>query len=190
MPPLCRACTRLCTYLALAARDLARPRPAVRRRRPLGWSAVTPFEIARYTGKWYEIARLDHSFERGLSDSQRDLYPAARRQRRSDQPRPRRRSVAAGRRPRAIHPGPTDRALAQGIFLRPVLTGGYHVVALDQADYRWAMVVGPDRDYLWILARDKALPARSARAAAEPGQSAGYRHRPPALGQPDARTNG
>ncbi|MGB8882700.1 MAG: lipocalin family protein, partial [Azonexus sp.] len=30
---------------------------------------------------------------------------------------------------------------------------------LDQQDYRWAMVAGPDRDYLWILARDKQLPA-------------------------------
>ena len=32
-------------------------------------STVTPvndFEIDRYLGKWYEIARLDHSFERGL----------------------------------------------------------------------------------------------------------------------------
>ena len=36
--------------------------------------------------------------------------------------------------------------------------GGYHVVALDPA-YRWAMVVGADRSYVWILARDKQLPA-------------------------------
>jgi len=33
--------------------------------------SVTPvdqFELDRYLGKWYEIARLDHSFERGLSN--------------------------------------------------------------------------------------------------------------------------
>ena len=35
---------------------------------PDGMTAVTPFEIKRYAGKWYEVARLDHSFERGLSD--------------------------------------------------------------------------------------------------------------------------
>ena len=32
---------------------------------------ITPvdnFDANRYLGKWYEIARLDHSFERGLSD--------------------------------------------------------------------------------------------------------------------------
>ena len=28
---------------------------------------VTSFQIERYLGKWYEIARLDHRFERGLT---------------------------------------------------------------------------------------------------------------------------
>ena len=35
--------------------------------------------------------------------------------------------------------------------------GGYHVFALDP-EYRWAMVAGPSRDYLWILARQPTLP--------------------------------
>jgi apolipoprotein D and lipocalin family protein len=34
--------------------------------------------------------------------------------------------------------------------------GGYHVAALD-AHYRWALVVGPDWAYAWVLARDKSL---------------------------------
>jgi len=29
--------------------------------------AVEGFELDRYLGKWYEIARLDHRFERGMS---------------------------------------------------------------------------------------------------------------------------
>ena len=29
---------------------------------------ITGFELNRYLGQWYEIARLDHSFERGLSN--------------------------------------------------------------------------------------------------------------------------
>lgn len=33
---------------------------------PKAVSPVTNFELDRYLGKWYEIARLDHSFERGL----------------------------------------------------------------------------------------------------------------------------
>ena len=28
---------------------------------------VDEFEVDRYLGRWYEIARLDHSFEKGLS---------------------------------------------------------------------------------------------------------------------------
>jgi apolipoprotein D and lipocalin family protein len=32
-----------------------------------------------------------------------------------------------------------------------------HLIALDP-DYRWAMVIGQNRNYLWILARDKQIP--------------------------------
>ena len=35
---------------------------------PEGVTPVKNFQLERYLGKWYEIARLDHSFERGLSD--------------------------------------------------------------------------------------------------------------------------
>ena len=35
---------------------------------PTGVQPVQGFELQRYLGKWYEIARLDHSFERGLSN--------------------------------------------------------------------------------------------------------------------------
>ena len=36
---------------------------------PENITPVDNFNIERYLGKWYEIARLDHSFERGLSRS-------------------------------------------------------------------------------------------------------------------------
>src|SRR4030042_1592161 len=35
---------------------------------PSGVEAVRGFDVGRYQGRWYEIARLDHSFERGLSN--------------------------------------------------------------------------------------------------------------------------
>ena len=124
---------------------------------PAGMSAVTPFEIARYTGKWYEIARLDHSFERGLTD-----VSATYRQQPDGSVEVINRGYDGGQWRqavgRALFTGPADRASLKVSFFGPFY-GGYHVVALDQQDYRWAMVVGPDRDYLWILARDKALPA-------------------------------
>ena len=49
--------------------------------------------------------------------------------------------------------------------------GGYHVFALD-ADYRWAMISGPSRDYLRILARQPTLsPATLAKLLAEAGRA-------------------
>ena len=122
---------------------------------PAGMTSVTPFEIARYTGKWYEIARLDHSFERGLSDvsatyTQQSDGSVEVINRGHDGTKWRQ---AIGR---ALFTGEPSRASLKVSFFGPFY-GGYHVVALDQ-DYRWAMVVGPDRDYLWILARDKRLP--------------------------------
>ena len=35
--------------------------------------------------------------------------------------------------------------------------GGYHIIALDKENYRYAMVAGPQRSYLWILSRDRNL---------------------------------
>ena len=126
---------------------------------PAGMTAVTPFDVQRYVGKWYEIARLDHSFERGLSD----VSATYRLQndgsvevinRGFDSKRGEWREAEG----RALFTGEPTRASLKVSFFGPFY-GGYHVVALDQQGYRWAMVVGPDRDYLWILARDKQLPA-------------------------------
>lgn len=124
---------------------------------PEGISAVTPFDLKRYEGTWYEIARLDHSFERGLSDV------SARYRAKPDG------SVEVLNRGfdaksgewrqatgKAQFTGPSDRGSLKVSFFGPFY-GGYHVMALDQQAYRWSMVVGPNRDYLWILSRDKQL---------------------------------
>jgi apolipoprotein D and lipocalin family protein len=126
---------------------------------PEGMTAVTPFDIQRYAGKWYEIARLDHSFERGLTDisanyRQLDDGSVEVTNRGYDTKKGEWRQAVG----RVLFTGEPTRASLKVSFFGPFY-GGYHVVALDQQNYRWAMVVGPDRDYLWILARDKQLPA-------------------------------
>ena len=124
---------------------------------PEGIAAVTPFDIERYQGKWYEIARLDHSFERGLSD-----VSASYRQQPDGSVEVINRGYDSKRNDwrqalgRALLTGDTKRASLKVSFFGPFY-GGYHVMALDQQNYQWAMVVGPDRDYLWILAREKRL---------------------------------
>ena len=58
---------------------------------------------------------------------------------------------------RALFTGDRGRGSLKVSFFGPFY-GGYHVVALDQKEYAWSLVMGPDRDYLWILAREKRLP--------------------------------
>ncbi len=124
---------------------------------PEGISAVTPFDIARYEGQWFEVARLDHSFERGMSDvSARYLMQAdgsVQVINRGFDAKKNDWKEAIGR---AVFSGDPKTASLKVSFFGPFY-GGYHVASLDQENYQWALVVGPDRDYVWILARDKQL---------------------------------
>ena len=122
-----------------------------------GLQAVQGFSVERYLGTWYEIARLDHRFERGLSDV------SARYTRNPDgslQVINRGYDAANGRWKEAVgraeFTGDPDTASLKVSFFGPFY-GGYHVVALDPG-YRWAIVSGPSRDYLWLLSRDRHPP--------------------------------
>ncbi len=125
---------------------------------PEGVTAVTPFDVRRYEGRWYEIARLDHSFERGLTDV-RATYRlqtdgSVEVVNRGYDPKKGAWREAVGR---ALFTGDPNRGSLKVSFFGPFY-GGYHVVALDQQQYAWSLVIGPNRDYLWILAREKQLP--------------------------------
>ncbi|WP_375581721.1 lipocalin family protein [Marinobacter adhaerens] len=52
---------------------------------PEGIEPVSGFESDRYLGTWYEIARLDHSFERGLTNVRAEYSRRRRRQHRGNQ---------------------------------------------------------------------------------------------------------
>ena len=124
---------------------------------PRGVEVVKPFEIDRYLGTWYEIARLDHSFERGLDNvkAEYSLRPDGNVKvvnsgfdQKSGE-----RNEAVGV---AKFIGSDDVGSLKVSFFGPFY-GGYHVVELDE-DYQWALVIGQSRKYLWILARDKQIP--------------------------------
>lgn len=121
---------------------------------PPGITPVGALDIPRYLGTWYEIARLDHPFERGLSD-----VSATYRLRgdggidvinRGYDPGTGRWRQALGR---AYSVG--EGARLKVSFFRPIY-GSYNILALDP-DYTYAMVCGPSREYLWILARARRL---------------------------------
>jgi apolipoprotein D and lipocalin family protein len=144
---------KLATLLCIAALGLTACSTSV----PDGIVPVTPFELNRYLGKWYEVARLDYSFERGMTDVSAQYRQQADGSvevlnRGFDTQRNEWRDAVG----KAKFIGDSNRASLKVSFFAPFY-GGYHVVALDQRDYRWAMIAGPDRDYLWILARDKQL---------------------------------
>jgi apolipoprotein D and lipocalin family protein len=121
--------------------------------KPEGVEPVRPFDIERYKGEWFEIMRLDHSFERGLTNvtATYTLRPdgaVSVLNKGFDRENCRWREAEG----RAVFQGPSDTASLSVTFFWP-FAGGYHVFALDQQKYSWAMIAGPSRDYLWILAR-------------------------------------
>ena len=125
---------------------------------PEGLRPVAGFDAGRYLGQWYEIARLDHSFERGLANVTAD-YRGLRDGRievinRGFDPARGEWRVAKGV---ARFRGAADIGSLEVSFFGPFYAG-YNVLILDP-QYRYALVSGPDRGYLWILAREQQLDA-------------------------------
>jgi apolipoprotein D and lipocalin family protein len=124
---------------------------------PRGVTPIGEFDARRYEGPWFEIMRLDHRFERDLSDvtATYRLRPDGSVQvinRGYDRKRCRWREIEG----EAVFLGEPQTASLAVTFFRP-FAGGYHVIALDRERYQWAMISGPTRGYLWILARQTEL---------------------------------
>jgi len=124
---------------------------------PEGAEAVRGFELQRYLGTWYEIARLDHSFERGLTRvsaaySLRDDGGVRVINRGYDRDKGRW-NEAEGR---AYFVESPDIGRLKVSFFGPFY-GAYNIIALDREDYGYAMVIGNDTRYLWVLAREPRL---------------------------------
>ncbi|MDA3140191.1 lipocalin family protein [Vibrio metschnikovii] len=114
---------------------------------------VSDFELNSYLGKWYEIARLDHSFERGLSQVTAEYSI------RNDG------GVSVLNRGYSEDKGewkategkayfvnsPTDGYLKVSFF--GPFYGSYVIFELDRENYSYAFVSGPNTGYLWLLSR-------------------------------------
>jgi apolipoprotein D and lipocalin family protein len=124
---------------------------------PDGVPTVKGFELDRYLGTWYEIARLDHRFERGMSNI---TATYSMREDGGVSVLNRGYKVAKGEwdeaTGKAYFVGDTDVGELKVSFFGPFY-GGYNIVELDKDDYQYALVAGPDRSYLWILARSPEL---------------------------------
>ena len=139
---------------------------------PADITPVKPFELSRYLGTWYEIARLDHSFERGLSHIKANY------------------ALNTDGTVRVINSGLDEktgeprqvqgkakfvRGLDEGYlkvsFYGPFY-GSYIIFELD--DYQHALVTSYNRDYLWLLARTPAISAEQQEALISKARALGF----------------
>lgn len=118
---------------------------------------IIGFELDRYLGTWYEIARLDHSFERGLSKVTADYSMredgGVRVINRGYNAEKNKWNEAEGK--AYFVDGPNIGKLKVSFF--GPFYGGYNILALDKENYQYSLVAGPGLNYLWILARTPDL---------------------------------
>lgn len=146
--------TALAALAALGAFTLAACQP------PSGRGSDAPplqtverVEIDRYLGRWFEIARYDHGFERGCTGVTADY--ARREDGLIDVTNTCYQGGLDGEvetaNGRARIAGETTNAQLEVSFFGP-FWGDYWIIDLAD-DYSWAVVSEPEGRYLWILSR-------------------------------------
>lgn len=124
---------------------------------PKGVEPVTGFDVNRYVGTWYEIARLDHSFEAGLSQVSAEYQlnddGSVKVINRGYSKEDKAWREAEGK---AKFIGAEEQGYLKVSFFGPFY-GSYVVFELDKENYQYAFVSGPDLEYLWLLSRKKEL---------------------------------
>ena len=114
---------------------------------------VQGFDVSQYTGTWHEIARLDHVFERGLSQITAEYTL------RDDG------GINVINRGYHEEKGEWKEAKGKAYFVEDKQTGhlkvsffgpfysSYVIFGLDKEAYQYAFVSGFNTDYVWLLAR-------------------------------------
>lgn len=117
---------------------------------------VTGFDVHRYAGTWYEIARIDHRFEKGLINTSAEYALNAdgtmKVVNKGYHPEKQTWKMAEGK---AQFLGDPSVAALKVSFFGPFY-GGYNVVSLDP-EYQTALVIGQNMNYFWLLSRSKTL---------------------------------
>lgn len=140
---------------------------------PFDSQPMPKVDAARYMGKWYEIARLPNTFERGCDGVtaeyalQKDGSVSVLNTCRDGGPQGPARTAKAKAWSRHESGSRYDVS-----FFRP-FKAPYWIIDLDP-EYRWAAIGHPERKYLWILAREKALPPETEAALLARLQALGY----------------
>lgn len=124
---------------------------------PQNVAPVDSFELNRYLGKWYEIARLDHAFERGLANITAEYSlredGGVKVVNRGFSAVDNKWKEAEGK---AYFVGSPQEGYLKVSFFGPFY-GAYIVFELDKEDYQYAFITSYDKSYLWLLARTPAV---------------------------------
>jgi apolipoprotein D and lipocalin family protein len=122
---------------------------------PNGVKPVENFQADRYLGTWYEIVRLDHSFERGM-----EKITATYTKREDSGIKVLNRGYITTKKKWSEAEGKAyfvkgkDTGFLKVSFFGPFY-GSYIVMDTDYENY--TMISGPDRSYFWILSRTRTL---------------------------------
>jgi apolipoprotein D and lipocalin family protein len=141
---------------------------------PEGIKPVAMFELDRYLGKWYEIARIENRFEAGLDNvtatyslnddgSVNVLNQGYNAEERAWK-------AAEGR---AVFVGADDVGHLKVSFFGPFYSS-YVVYELDHKSYQYAFVTGYNREYLWFLSRTPTVDKAQVERFIQQAKSLGY----------------
>jgi|SRR5665213_3060374 len=135
--------------------------------------AVAPFDKDKYLGQWYEVARLDFKYEKGL-DHVTATYTlkdakTIRVVNKGYNAKEQKWEQSIGK-AKLVGNGTQGRLKVS--FFGPFYAG-YNVIAIDP-DYRYAMVAGNNLDYLWLLSREKTMPEEYKNKYLQQAKDLGY----------------
>lgn len=120
-------------------------------------STVESVDLERYMGTWYEIASFPQSFQKGCTATQAEY--SLRKDGKVKVVNTCRLGTPDGKLKKAVgRARVVDRETNSKLkvsFFWP-FEGDYWILGLDE-DYQWALVGSPDRDSLWILARERKI---------------------------------
>lgn len=119
--------------------------------------AITNFDKSKYLGKWYEIARLDFKYEKGLNNVTAE-YSLNHNG-----------TIKVDNKGYNVKKEKWEQSIGKAKFVKNNTVGmlkvsffgpfyaGYNVIAAED-NYKYALVVGKNLKYMWILSRETVIP--------------------------------
>lgn len=140
---------------------------------PDGIEAVRPFDINKFLGKWYEIARMDYKYEKNLNNTTAEYSMDEKGNikvvNRGYNYKKNKIEEAKGK---AVFADSPDEGKLKVSFAGPFYSG-YNVIEIDQ-DYKYALIAGDDMKHLWLLSREPSMPEETIEYYLEVAESYGY----------------